>query len=109
MSGCNMRNERKMNTSFTAPAAIVPMPPPIQTGTSRIARSGAPSLLHLPAELRNKIYAFALVFESPLMIMSRRLHRHMGDENSDLTVIDHPLGKHLCSLYSCNKTLITDE
>jgi hypothetical protein len=92
-----------MNTSFTAPAAIVPMPPPIQTATSRIARSGAPSLLHLPAELRNKIYSFALVFESPLMIMSGRLHRHMGDENCDLTVIDHPLGKHVFTLSFATK------
>lgn len=66
------------------PPAIVPALPPIPVTTSKTARHGHVTFLDLPAEIRNAIYAFALVLPDPLMVASSHLYRIVADDNHAL-------------------------
>jgi hypothetical protein len=63
---------------------------------SLAAQPKVTSFLDLPAELRNEIYVLALIVPAPLMIISGRVYRHLGDENHTLTLIGGPCCKSTC-------------
>jgi hypothetical protein len=82
----------------TVPPTSVAASPQIPYVKSTPARRRIASFLDLPAELRNEIYVIALVLPDPLMIISGRVYRHLGDGNHSLVLIRKP-----CSKYSSSE------
>jgi len=75
--------------------AIPPPPPQIRNGASKAANSSATSFLDLPAELRNSIYAHALVLSSgPLLISTAHPYRHIADHDES-NLLTHAIGEEL--------------
>jgi len=75
--------------------AIPPPPPKIRDGASQAANSSATSFLDLPAELRNSIYAHALVLSrGPLLISSARPYRYVDDDQGS-DILTHAIGEEL--------------
>jgi hypothetical protein len=88
--------EHNMKHSFTDPPATVTMSPQIPWVRSVAAQRTATSFLNLPAELRNEIYVLALVVPDPLVIISERLYRYLGDQNDSLVSIGDLCSKPIC-------------